>query len=218
MVKHIIFDCDGVLIDTEIVAAEVVSKWLNEEGVAINVDEFIHRFTGKTFTDIIEILKSAGELSSAVVTKTVVPTLDEHIRNNQRPIVNVWPMLESIGQPLSVVSNSASDYVAEALEKLEISHHFENRIFSADMVKKGKPSPEVYELAIDQLGYRKEELLVVEDSVAGVTASVAAGLQTIGFLGGSHVRDGHGDTLMQAGAKVLANDHLGLQALLGEML
>lgn len=211
MTKHLLFDCDGVLIDTEIVAAEVVTDWLQSENVDIDIEAYILNYTGKTFTDIITILKTNGELDASLNVAAIVPQLDAVIRENQRPITGVWEMLDSLTTPRSVVSNSAKDYVELALDKLKITHHFEGRIFSADMVKKGKPSPDVYELALKTLSLSPKEVVVIEDSVAGVTAALAAGLHTIGYLGGSHVRDGLGQVLMNAGAKTLAHDHADLQ-------
>ncbi|MBO3698693.1 HAD family phosphatase [Roseivirga sp. E12] len=216
MIKHILFDCDGVLIDTEIVAAEVVTNWLNSENVTIDIEEFIREYTGKTFSDIINILKDKGSLNADLDLSLVVPELDRMIRDNQRPIDGVWNMLDSLITPRSVVSNSAKDYVELALEKLEITHHFEGRIYSAEMVAKGKPDPAVYLLALEKLSLTKDEVLVVEDSVAGVVASKAAGLKTIGYLGGSHVRKGHGSQLLMAGVDALVNDHAALTHHLSE--
>ncbi len=216
MIKHILFDCDGVLIDTEIVAAEVVTHWLNSEAVDIDIETFIREYTGKTFTDIINILKDNGSLQPELDLTTVVPKLDGMIRDNQRPIDGVWDMLNSLSIDRSVVSNSAKDYVELALEKLKISHHFDGRIYSAEMVSKGKPDPAVYELALSSLSLIREEVIVVEDSVAGVTAAKAAGLRTIGYLGGSHIRDGHADHLLRAGADVLVHNHAALSHQLSE--
>ena len=210
MIKHIIFDCDGVLIDTEIVAAEIVSDYLRSEGADISTEHFIKEFTGKTFTDIINLLKSENRLGKDVDTAQVVPQLDDEIRKNQRPIVGATEMLKGLDLPFSVVSNSARDYVIEALEKLEVLPIVNNRVFSADMVDRGKPSPLVYELAVKEIGLHKHELVVVEDSAAGVTASVAANLQTIGFLGGSHIRSGHDQRLLDLGCYTTIKDHTDL--------
>ncbi|MHA7099704.1 HAD family hydrolase [Roseivirga pacifica] len=207
MIKHILFDCDGVLIDTEIVAAEVVSGWLNTQGMSITVDDFILNYTGKTFTDIIGILKAEKHLPESLDTVTIVPTLDRGIKDNMRPINGVHQMLASIKTPVSAVSNSAKDYVLEALEMLQVSEQFGGRVFSAEMVPKGKPNPAVYGLALETLGLNKDEVIVVEDSVAGVTASVGAGLKTIGYLGGSHIREGHAETLEALGTSGLATNY-----------
>ncbi|KYG78062.1 HAD family hydrolase [Roseivirga spongicola] len=207
MTKHILFDCDGVLIDTEIVAAEVVTNWLISEGVDINIETFIADYTGKTFTDILEILKAKQLLAASTATREAVAFMDEEIRRNMRPIVGVKEMLSGVPVTASMVSNSAEDYVLEAIELLEANHIFQKRVFSAEMVPKGKPDPAVYLLALEKLNLNKEEVLVIEDSVAGVTASTAAGLKTVGFLGGTHVRNGHGEKLKQLGALDLVRSH-----------
>ena len=207
MIKHILFDCDGVLIDTEIVAAEVVTNWLISEGVDINVETFIADYTGKTFTDILEILMAKQLLAASTATREAVVFMDEEIRRNMRPITGVKEMLSSVPVTASMVSNSAEDYVLEAIELLEANHIFQKRVFSAEMVPKGKPDPAVYLLALEKLNLNKEEVLVIEDSVAGVTASTAAGLKTVGFLGGTHVRNGHGEKLKQLGALDLVRSH-----------
>lgn len=207
MIKHILFDCDGVLIDTEIVAAEVVTNWLISEGVDINIDTFIADYTGKTFTDILEILKAKQLLAASTATSEAVVFMDEEIRRNMRPITGVKEMLSGVPVTASMVSNSAEDYVLEAIELLEANHIFQKRVFSAEMVPKGKPDPAVYLLALEKLNLNKEEVLVIEDSIAGVTASTAAGLKTVGFLGGTHVRNGHGEKLKQLGALDLVRSH-----------
>jgi len=217
MIKHIIFDCDGVLIDTEIVAAEIVSEFLRGEGVDISTDQFIRSYTGKTFTDIIEILKSNDELPQEFNTAEAIPPLDEAVRQNQRPIVGAIDLLKSLKQPFSVVSNSAHDYVELALVKLDVLDLVDGRIFSAEHVAKGKPSPLVYELAINTIGLEKEELVVVEDSSSGVMASTAAGLKTVGFLGGSHILDGHGRKLTELGTFKNVADHDELNRLLSQV-
>lgn len=207
MIKHILFDCDGVLIDTEIVAAEVVTHWLNAEGVDIDIETFISEYTGKTFSDILEILKLKMLLASDIDTREAVLFMDEEIRSKMRPITGVYEMLEQVPVTSSMVSNSAVDYVLEAIGLLKADHIFERRVFSAEMVRKGKPDPAVYHLALEKLGLNKNQVIVVEDSVAGVTASTAAGLKTVGFLGGTHVRNGHGDKLRALGAAELVHNH-----------
>jgi len=207
MTRHILFDCDGVLIDTEIVAAEVVTNWLNSEGVDIDIETFISDYTGKTFTDILEILKSKRLLTPNIETREAVVFMDEEIRRNMRPIAGVDQMLNKVPFTSSMVSNSAVDYVLEAIGLLKADHVFEKRVFSAEMVLKGKPDPAVYLLALEKLGLNKNEVIVVEDSVAGVTASVAAGLHTLAFLGGTHVREGHAEKLLALGALELIHNH-----------
>lgn len=207
MIEHIIFDCDGVLIDTEMVAAEVVVDWLHTEQVDITVEQFIREHTGKTFTSIINQLKQQQHLPSHLDTHSTMLELEGLVRNNMRPINGVGSMLEQIKLPKSVVSNSNIDYVEEALQKFSITHHFTDTIFSAEMVAHAKPSPMVYELALNTLGKDKAKVVAIEDSYTGVQAATSAGIPTIGFLGGSHILNGHGERLKSLGVIGLAKDH-----------
>jgi len=216
--KHIIFDCDGVLIDTEIVAAEVVVNWFQTQELQMTVNEFIVEHTGKMFSHILRELMAAGQLPADLDIQATMDLLEPEVKNKMRPITGVKEVLESINLPKSVVSNSAVDYVDGALEKFGWAHYFEKPTFSAELVEKGKPSPLVYQLAIDTVGVDKSELIAIEDSYTGVQAALAAGIKTIGFLGGSHILHGHAERLESLGVAGLAKDHAELQQLLADML
>lgn len=215
--KHLIFDCDGVLIDTEIVAAEVVSEWMRSEGMSITVDEFIQHHTGKKFSDILQGLIASGELRSDLDIAATMELLEPEVSNNMRPINGVSEVLGSLDVPKSVVSNSHVAYVEDALDKFGWSSHFNTPVFSAELVEKGKPSPLVYQLAIETIGVEASDLIAVEDSYTGVQAAIAAGIPTIGFLGGSHIREGHAERLQSLGVFGLARDHQELTQILHQL-
>lgn len=216
--KHIIFDCDGVLIDTEIVAAEVVSDWLGTQGIEISTNQFIVEHTGKMFSNILKEYMSTGELPHDLRIPEVVQLLDPEVRNRMRPIAGVKDLLESIALPKSVVSNSDISWVEEALVKFDWSNHFQKPVYSAELVAQGKPSPLVYQLAIKTIGVDKSEVIAVEDSYTGVQAALAAGIKTIGFLGGSHILGDHAARLESLGVTALADSHEQLQTILADML
>lgn len=218
MIKHIIFDCDGVLIDTEIVAAEVVSDWLGTQGINISTNQFIVEHTGKLFSNIIREYMAAEHLPSSLDIGQVMKQLDPEVRNRMRPIDGVSKVLESIALPKSVVSNSDIDYVEEALVKFGWDHFFQRPVFSAESVAQGKPSPLVYQLAIDTVGAHHSEVIAIEDSYTGVQAALAAGIKTIGFLGGSHILGDHATRLESLGVAGLARNHAELSSLLEEMV
>ncbi len=210
MLKHIIFDCDGVLLDTEIVAAEVMSAWLRENQVNITTESFIQNHTGKTFSGIIRELQAANELSSDLDIRLGVREIETNVKSNIRPISGVQKALAQIDLPKSVVSNSSVNYIENALSKFKIEHHFKGSLFSSEQVAAPKPSPLVYELAMQEIGIPKGDIVVVEDSTTGVMAAHKAGLQVIGFLGGSHILDGYKERLLDVGAFTTVNDHLEL--------
>ena len=216
--KHIIFDCDGVLIDTEIVAAEVVSDWLGTQGIEISTNQFIVEHTGKMFSNILKEYMAAGELPHDLNIPGVVELLDPEVRNRMRPIAGVKELLESIALPKSVVSNSDISWVEEALDKFGWANHFQKPVYSAESVAQGKPSPLVYQLAIKTIGVDKSEVIAVEDSYTGVQAALAAGIKTIGFLGGSHILGDHAARLESLGVAALAENHDQLQTILADML
>jgi HAD superfamily hydrolase (TIGR01509 family) len=210
MFKHIIFDCDGVLIDTEIVAAEEMAAWLRKQGIDISAETYIRIHTGKTFSGIIREYIAKGELAQDIKVRHALEEIESRVVANIRPVEGVIEALPLIKQALSVVSNSGVAYVKNALKKYAVDQHFEGRIFSSEMVAAPKPSPLVYELAVQQIGLPKNEILVIEDSHTGVAAARAAGLTVWGFLGGSHILAGHGEKLLKAGVSDLIKDYSGL--------
>lgn len=214
MIEHIIFDCDGVLIDTEMVAAEIAVKWLHTQQVDITVEEFIRDHTGKTFTGILNQLREEKQLPANLNVHSTMLTMEAEIRSNMRPIGGVNDMLDQLDLPKSVVSNSNIDYVEDALEKFSITHHFTETIFSAELVAHAKPSPMVYQFALNNLGITADQVVAIEDSYTGVQAAISAGIPTIGFLGGSHILDGHGERLQSLGVIGLAKDHKELTEML----
>ncbi len=214
MHKHIIFDCDGVILDTEIVAAEVMSLWLQKQGVAIDQSEFIRAHTGKTFSGIIRELQTLDQLSTHLNIKAAAHEIEQGVKQNIRLVQGVEKMLLQNDTPKSIVSNSSSEYVSKAMTQFSLAGHFQGGIFSSQMVASPKPSPLVYELAVEKIDLPKEDILVIEDSRTGVQAAVGAGLRVVGFLGGSHILPGHADRLLEAGALTTVADFEALTALL----
>lgn len=207
MFKHIIFDCDGVLIDTEIVAAEVMAAWLRSQGIAISTKQYIRTQTGKTFSGIVGEYMALGQIPADLDFKSSMHEIEAEVVAKIRPVNGVEKALSQIDLPKSVVSNSGVEYIQNALKNNNIEHHFEGRLFSSEMVSAPKPSPLVYELAVEKIGLPKNEILVIEDSHTGVQAAKAAGLTVFGFLGGSHILPGHGEKLLKAEVKELVEDY-----------
>jgi HAD superfamily hydrolase (TIGR01509 family) len=108
--------------------------------------------------------------------------------------------------PKAVVSNSQTDRLALALSKTGLIDYFVGCMFSVDMVKQGKPAPDLYLMAAGKLGVLPEKCLAIEDSPTGVKAGKAAGMEVVGFTGGGHTFEGHSEALITAGASKVINN------------
>ena len=204
MIKHILFDCDGVLVDTEFTAAQVMVEAMTKRGADIDFEYYLHNLSGSTFSAILDTYFGAslqGEEKTDFIDR-----LEQKIVAKVEAIRGVEKMLESIKIPMSIVSNSAIWQVKEEVEQSKIDHYFTGHIFSSELVTNPKPAPDVYNLAVKELGLSVEEVLVIEDSLTGAKSALAAGLKVIGFSGASHILPGHNDRLMELGTISVASN------------
>lgn len=216
MIKHILFDCDGVLVDTEITAARVMVEALNNLGVDITLDYYLHHLTGSTFSTIIE-----KYLDGSFVGEKKQQFLDEAERRTVEKveaIKDVEMVLQSISLPKSIVSNSHIWHVEHVTQRTSINHYFTGHIFSSELVSKPKPSPDVYNLAQSKLQLKSKELVAIEDSATGVRSAVASGIPVIGFTGASHILQGHSKKLKENGALEVASDMVELNEILEKLI
>ncbi|MBL3655727.1 HAD family hydrolase [Fulvivirga sediminis] len=215
MFKHLIFDCDGVLVDTEIVAAEVVSKVLNKYGREVSLDQYIREYTGKLISVILNTIPS--ENREGINIQEIMHECEIEIYNQLRPVADMPEVVKTLPLPKSVVSNSALWQVEKAINHVGLNDVFDQRYFSAEMVPNPKPAPDVYLHASETLGIDPSNCLVVEDSKAGVNAAVKAGMTVIGFVGASHILPGHAEALSEIGAKHIAKNAQELQSIIKDL-
>ena len=114
----------------------------------------------------------------------------------------------------AVASSSSPEYLAASLQRFALTDHFGPNVFSATMVARGKPDPDIFLLAATRMKAHPDQCIVIEDSPTGVKAGRAAGMTTIGLLAGSHIRPGHGEQLRAAGAHHVVNSYAEAKALL----
>jgi HAD superfamily hydrolase (TIGR01509 family) len=197
----LILDCDGVLIDSETIAMEVDAEFLTQLGLPHTPEEAALRFVGIPHKDFIRTIEA--ELGRALT----ADELDGHeldyrnrMRDHLRPIDGVRGAIERLELPFCVASSTAMPSLRRNLATAGIVDLFDPHIFSASQVRRGKPAPDVFLFAASQMGADPGQILVVEDSVPGVTAARRAGFRVIGFVGGGHIPPGHADRLMAAGA------------------
>ncbi|WP_375703339.1 HAD family hydrolase [Bartonella sp. AD13SXNS] len=215
----IIFDCDGVLVDSEYLAAKIGSQLLKQTGYEISPEELSERFAGLIFRDILKQVEQETEKPiSAHLIDQMTDIFRTQIKTELRALDDVREAVEIIQTryPYCICSNAKSIDIKEMLTTVGLYELFEGKIFSAPEVgtKKTKPAPDVFLFAAKQLQVEPQNTIVIEDSIHGVHAAKAAGMRAIGFTGGSHSYLGHSNALAEAGAETVIAKH----AHLGEVL
>jgi HAD superfamily hydrolase (TIGR01509 family) len=211
-ITHLLFDCDGVLVDTEYLAAVKMTRALQHLGIDISCTYYLQNLSGTTFSSI--VYHYLGDALSGAEVLTLVNRVEAEVAAEVRPVAGVKELLAGLPQHKSVVSNSAVSTVKHALKVAGIDQYFSVDIFSSELVSKPKPAPDVYQLAINTLACEPAAVIVVEDSLSGVKAAMSAGLHVIGFAGASHILPGHQQKLFDLGVKNVANNMQELGTLL----
>jgi len=214
----IIFDCDGVLIDSEVIACDVDAEFLTGAGYPITTEDVIRRFAGVSGPEMIaEIERELGRSLPADFRSAVEQRVLERFRTDLQAISGAREHLPHLNIPRCVASNSAPSKLCLGLIEARLFDLFYPHIFSASLVANGKPEPDLFLHAAQQMGVSPEKCVVVEDSVAGVTGARAAGMTTVGFVGGSHCPDGQAGRLLAAGATTVIDALCRLHATLAEI-
>ncbi len=202
--RHIIFDCDGVLVDSEPLSMRADVMLLRRHGIAITGAEAHARFVGKTFEAmLVEMTREHGVAFPPGLNAEKDRTLEQMYVTELQIVPGVCEVLETLrarGVSFSVASNSPRARVELALRLTGITALFE-RIVTFEDVARGKPAPDVFLRAVELSGFGASACLAIEDSMTGVTAAVAAGLRTLGFVGTHHAPHAHGLGLARLGAK-----------------
>ena len=202
----ILFDCDGVLVDSEIIAAEVESKLLRESGFDITAEDMCIRFAGMDWKSILLTIEQESDIPiSAQLIDKSEKLLDAALARRVKMIEGVRYALAKLTEQRCICSNSSSARLDMMLTKLGLKPFFEGHIYSAKDLgpDRTKPRPDIYLHGAKQFGVDPSRCLVVEDSVHGVHAARAAGMRVIGFTGGSHTYPTHADRLTDAGAETV---------------
>ena len=189
MKKLIIFDFDGVLVDSEIIDSRVYSEMLSKFGYNISAEGVIQKFTGVCTDQMKKIIfEESGIIMSDDLNSSIKLRVIEAFENELRHLN--YDLLENIvsrGIRKCIASNSKRSRIIKSLKITNQDHLFtEDCIFNAEQVSRGKPYPDLFLFAAEKMGFSLEDCLVIEDSVAGIKAAKSAGMEVIGFLGGSH--------------------------------
>ena len=209
----IIFDCDGVLVDSEILAARELQHYLEDIAFPVIITEDTHtQFLGLTLKRIQEILETAAGCPLPNDFQAELRRRDRiAFKRDLQAIPGIHQTLPLINYPKCVASSGTQEKVRDSLSITGLLEFFMPHVFSASdpEVKHGKPAPDLFKNAAKIMGFHPAQCIVVEDSIAGVEAGVAASMFTIGFIGGGHCSIGHGDKLRSAGAHEII-EHIGM--------
>jgi HAD superfamily hydrolase (TIGR01509 family) len=214
----VIFDCNGVLVDSEPIAASVLSAALTRAGVAISAEGVMRRFHGRRQADIFAAVETATgrklppDFAAGVASETL-----QRLRAQLRPVAHAAHALTWIRGPKAVASSSPFERIRESLEITGLMRFFEPRLFSANTVRKGKPAPDLFLLAAARSQVDPADCIVVEDSAPGVAAAAAAGMTPIGFVGGNHKPGRLAYDLVAAGARTVIGDLRALKSTIAEL-
>jgi HAD superfamily hydrolase (TIGR01509 family) len=216
----LIFDCDGVLVNSEQIAQEIELKLLASAGMHYEHEEFVGRFSGIAEREYRALLVEDARTRFAL---TLADTLFDEINAaigaayeerleiiaGADVLAAAWPRRKA------VASSSALGTLRFKLRKTGLDAHFGEHVYSADSVAAGKPDPAVFLHSARGLGCAPKRCVVVEDSVNGILAAKRAGMSAIGFVGGAHCLDGHADRLGANGADCVFATHAEIAAYLG---
>lgn len=203
----VIFDCNGVLVESEQLATAVVSQEFMRAGFALTPDVVARYFTGRRPADMFaEVELAATRKLPPNFTTTVATETLRRFRQQLRPTAHAAYALTWLRGPKCVASSSSIDRIRVSLECTDLIRFFEPYLFSASDVPRGKPSPDLFLHVAAKMRVRPSDCIVVEDSAVGVTAGVAAGMTVIGFVDGSHAGAHLGAHLTSAGARTVIAD------------
>jgi HAD superfamily hydrolase (TIGR01509 family) len=203
----VIFDCDGVLIDSELVQRRIDAELFTRFGYLVTVEELVHGFSGRTTADVRQhIEKTLDRSMPADFGEQRMRLVDQAYREEVKTTAGVRKTLSELDIPFCVASNARTFRLRHFLEMTGLLSLFEPNVFGADLVDRPKPAPDLFLFAAERMGVAPSRCLVIEDSVPGVTAATEAGMRAIGFYGGAHCFDGYEQQLTAAGAIAVFND------------
>jgi HAD superfamily hydrolase (TIGR01509 family) len=202
----VVFDCDGVLIDSELLSIRADRECLAECGIELSVDEIRDRYTGISFAGMVADLEARHGPLPADFADRHRTRLWPLFETELQAIPGVGAVLDSLTCKICVASSGRPERLKHALSLVGLYDRFHPYIFSATEVPRGKPAPDLFLHAAERMGVMPERCVVIEDSLPGVAAAVAAGMRVIGFVGASHCRPGDAARLSAQGAIAVIDD------------
>jgi HAD superfamily hydrolase (TIGR01509 family) len=203
----IIFDCDGVLVDSEVISCRAHADVLTRHGYPITSEQVFERFLGRSTRQAnLEIETELGRELPEAYHGDLQDELFRSFEADLEAIRGIRDVLDVVTQRVCVASSGSHQRMRVSLGSTGLYERLAPNIFSASQVKNGKPAPDLFLFAANEMGVPPERCVVIEDSLAGIAGARAAGMTVFGFYGGSHCGDGYAETLRQAGADLTFAD------------
>ena len=200
----LIFDCDGVLVDSEVIACRAVSEALHTIGYRLSADAVAERFVGVSNKDMYTALEAdCGGPFPASFAADLNQREAALFERELRKIEDVEWALAQLPMVKCVASGSTPAGLSFKLRHTALEAWFSGALFSSTMVARGKPAPDLFLFAAERMKVSPHRCLVIEDSIPGITAAKAAGMVAFGFTGASHCGPGHAERLTTAGADLV---------------
>lgn len=205
----IIFDCDGVLVDSELLSLSILRDLITASGVAMQLETVQERFQGRSLASTVQEVQTQYQVVISEKELTELNTrLFARFKTSLLPISGVREFIDMLTLPFCVASSSSLERVRYSLELTGLLSAFSQRIFSSTMVTFGKPAPDLFLHTAKVMGVLPSKCIVIEDSVAGVQAAQRAGMASIGLTAGSHAKGaGYKDALIKHGASIVCDDY-----------
>jgi HAD superfamily hydrolase (TIGR01509 family) len=214
----VIFDCDGVLVDSEVISCRAHAEILTRHGYPITPEQMLERFLGVSDREArqtieTEICRKLPDDFEAQMKQAALRRYADDLPT----IPHVGAAIAAIGLPKCVASSGTPDKIRHGLTCAGLYDLLAPSIFSASQVERGKPAPDLFLFAAAQMRTAPARCIVIEDSIPGITGALAAGMTVLGFHGGSHCRPDYDETLRAAGAALTFDDMRQLPDLIAQI-
>jgi HAD superfamily hydrolase (TIGR01509 family) len=213
----VIFDCDGVLVDSEVISCRAHAEALTRHGYPITEQQVLERFLGVSDREArliveAELGRRLPDDFEAQIKQAALQRYPEELGG----IPHIREAIAAIGLPKCVASSGTLEKIRHGLTCAGLYDALAPHIFSATQVRRGKPAPDLFLFAAEQMRASPERCVVIEDSIPGITGALDAGMTVLGFHGGSHCLPGHANRLRAAGATATFDDMRQLPGLIGD--
>lgn len=216
----LIFDFDGVVADSESLANLVLAEAVSALGRPTTLDDALARYCGRRWSDVLIAIESdLGAALPSDFPDTLKAATLARFRLDLKEVEGASAFIARFhALPRCIASSSSIERLTLCLDVLELAPQFGQNVFSAEMVARGKPHPDIFLLAASKLGADPKSCLVIEDSTGGIKAAAAAGMESIGLCAASHIRAGHDEALRAAGATHIAASWQEVDAIASDFL